>query len=316
MAIAVDERVHAPGSKNVELAKDNKKFKLTHKMLDRTLLLALFLAFLKFGDPKMFFKRLIEGIKKFPNHYTPQFNWQKEPMNKLVAVSTLLTGWYFLIKTYVIEKPVVRRAHKKYAPHNNTLAVAAHGTGSVLEMTVGCLACCFPQRYIFTKIASCLAINNILSGFVLTPGVFGIKHLTVPGFYLFGVLRSFEILRTLAYDYRNYPQAWILLQVGTVVRLLGYFVLPYSSTDGIRGDLFTEPSIYSFNILLSGYLTAAFVYPPKYVLSSLLCYVYWYNKQPPKISLRRRLSHDDVENDSNKQKPGQSDPCKDADAIL
>merc|ERR1711862_326205 len=150
-------------------------------------------------------------------------------------------------------------------------------------------------RTIFTKIASALAINNIASGFVLTPGVFGIKHLTVPGFYLFGVLRCVEILRTLAFDYRNYPQAWILLQVGTVVRLLGFFVLPFTSTDGSRGDLFTEPTLYSFNILLSGYLTAAFVYPPKWLLTSLLCYASWYNIQPPRISTRRRLQHENVD---------------------
>merc|ERR1719152_598211 len=146
----------------------------------------------------------------------------------------------------------------------------------------------YPSKTIFTKIASALAINNILSGFVLTPNVFGIKHLTVPGFYLFGYLRAFEIYRTMVCDYRNYPQAWILLQVGTVVRLLGFFVLPFSSIDGARGDLFTEPAIYSFNILLSGYLTAAFVYPPKHVLSSLLLYVAWWNKQPPRISMKKR----------------------------
>merc|ERR1711970_259400 len=168
------------------------------------------------------------------------------------------------------------QAHKKYKAHNNTLAVALHGTGSALEITTGCLACCYPERTLFTKISSALAINNILTGFVLTPGVFGIKHLTVPGFYLFGALRALEIFRTLVSDYRNYPQAWILLQVGTVVRHLGYYVLPFSSTDGVRGDLFTEPTIYTFNILLSGYLTAAFVYPPKLVLGSLMCYVYWY----------------------------------------
>merc|ERR1712187_121284 len=225
-------------------------------------------------------------------------NWQQEPMNKFVGVATLLTGWYFLIKTYVVERSTsqdhaVDRAHKKYRSHKNMWAVALHGLGSALEMSIGCIACIYPQKIAFTKAASALAINNILTGFVLTPGVFGIKHLTVPGFYLFGVLRSMEVLRTL-FDHLNYPQAWILLQVGTVVRLLGYFVLPFSSTDGVRGDLFTEPSIYSFNILLSGYLTAAFVYPPKWVLSSLLCYVYWYNKQPPKISIRRRLSYEEV----------------------
>jgi hypothetical protein len=195
-----------------------------------------------------------------------------------------------------LERGVVKNAHKKYAVHNNKLAVAAHGTGSALELTLGCFACCYPKKTILTKMSCALAINNILSGFVLTPGVFGIKHLTVPGFYLFGWLRLLEIIRTLVFDYRNYPQAWILLQVGTVVRLLGFFVLPFSSTDGVRGDLFTEPSIYSFNILLSGYLTAAFVYPPKWVLSSLLLYVHWKNKQPPRISMRRRPGyHSDVD---------------------
>merc|ERR1719478_1257885 len=210
-------------------------------------------------------------------------------MNKFVAVSTWLLGVYFLVKTYVVEKSVVDQAHK------TTTAVALHGTGSALEISIGCLACCYPERTIFTKIACALAINNVLTGVVLTPGVFGIKHLTVPGFYLFGFLRALEIFRTLVFDYRNYPQAWILLQVGTVVRLLGYFVLPYSSTDGKIGDLFTEPSLYSFNILLSGYLTAAFVYPPKWVLASLLCYASWYKIQPPRISMRRRLGYIDAD---------------------
>jgi hypothetical protein len=265
-----------------------------HRKLDVMVAIALVIAGLKFGDPKLFLKKVIQRMKKFPNIYTPQFDWHKHPMNKFVGVATLLTGWYFLIKTYVVEKRIsktnaIDQAHKKYKAHGNMWAVAAHGGGSALEISVGCLACIYPEKTVFTKIASALAINNIATGFVLTPGVFGIKHLTVPGFYLFGVLRALEILRTLIVDYRNYPQAWILLQVGTVVRLLGYFVLPFSSIDGRRGDLFTEPTIYSFNILLSGYLTAAFVYPPKWVLSSLLCYVFWYNKQPPRISLRRRL---------------------------
>jgi len=277
-----------------------KRFQLTHKMLDRALLGALVLAAFKLGDPMAYLRTILTGIQMFPNHYTPVFDWKKKPMHKFTAVATWLVGVYFLIKTYVIERVVVSRAHKKYKAHSNTLAVALHGAGSSLEMSVGCLACCYPERTIYTRVASALAINNVVTGVILTPGVFGIKHLTVPGFYLFGWLRALEILRTICSDYRNYPQAWILLQVGTVVRLLGFHVLPFSSTDGVKGDLFTEPSIYSFNILLSGYLVAAFVYPPKWVLSSLLCYVYWYQIQPPKISMRRRLAHDSADEVANK----------------
>merc|ERR1712187_219694 len=82
---------------------------------------------------------------------------------------------------------------------------------------------------------------------------------------------------------------WILLKIGTAVRLLGRFVLPYTSVDGgRRGDLFTEPMVYSFNILLSGYLTAAFVYPPKYLLGSLIVYVVGACIWPPRIAVARR----------------------------
>jgi len=282
------------------------KFKLTHKVLDGAFVVSLALAALKSGNVISFLKKWLEALKMFPNIYTPVFNWQKKPMNKFVAVSVSLAGFYFLIKTYVVERSMnksnaVDTAHKKYKAHKNMWAVALHGAGSSLEIGVGCLACCYPKKKIFTKMAAALSINNILTGFVLTPGVFGIKHLTVPGFLLFGVLRALEIWRTLFSDYRNYPQAWILLQVGTVVRLLGFFVLPFSSIDGRRGDLFTEPSIYSFNILLSGYLTTAFVYPPKWLLASLLPYAVWYNIQPPKISIRRRLGYADADGSSRNE---------------
>jgi len=323
MVVAVDEKSHTLNNvtKNVTGAEKvtavDESWKIVppkffndshggHRMLDRMLVAALAAAALKFGNPKAIIKKVINEMKLFPNHYQPVYNWQKNPMNKFVAIATLITGWYFLIKTYVVERAIsknnpVDNAHKKYKAHKNSWAVALHGSGSALEITIGCLACMYPKKAILTKIASSLAINNVLTGFVLTPGVFGIKHLTVPGFYLFGYLRAVEILRTLVYDYRNYPQAWILLQVGTVVRLLGYFVLPFSSIDGVRGDLFTEPSLYSFNILLSGYLTAAFVYPAKHLLSSLLLYVYWMSKQPPRISNRRQLRHGNMVEDKHSE---------------
>jgi hypothetical protein len=265
-----------------------------HTKLDTIFAVMLAIIAAKLSDPKAFLKSFFNAFRHF-DLYTPQFDWKKKPMSKSVGVATLVTAWYFLIRVYVVEKRVlpkdnaIDQAHKKYKAHKNMWAVVAHGAGSSLELTIGCFACIYPEKTLLTKISSALAINNVLTGFVLTPGVFGIKHLTVPGFALFGCLRSIEIARTLGQDYRNYPQAWILLQVGTIVRLLGYWVLPFSSIDGKRGDLFTEPTMYSFNILLSGYLTAAFVYPPKHVLASLLLYVLWHYKQPPRISMRRRL---------------------------
>ena len=133
---------------------------------------------------------------------------------------------------------------------------------------------------------------NVPSGFVLNKNVFGIKHLTIPGFALFGFIRGMEAVRILfGPDHRTVANLWILLHVGTMVRLLGYFVLPYTSVDresatGGRGDLFTEPVVYSFNILLSGYLIAAFVYPPKWLVASLVLYVMAYPIWPPKLYSR------------------------------
>lgn len=49
-----------------------------------------------------------------------------------------------------------------------------------------------------------------------------------------------------------------------------------------------EPINYSFNILLSGILTAAFVYPPAYLLLSHLLYVPFHAYMTPQISMRMR----------------------------
>lgn len=300
----------------------------------------------------------VDFLRAFPDHYQPVFDFVSSPMDPVLAIVVWLVDVYFLVKTYCIEGLAVRQAHKKYAAHRTKAAVAVHGIGSTLELLVGLLAVlslAHPEaeatrrpvarpagmdeassallRQLLTFLAqhqlllcrstAVLALLvNVPSGLVLTPGVFGVKHLTAPGFFKFAMLRSMEAVRVLIVDHRLLPNLWILLHVGTVVRLLGYFVLPYTSTThvlsssaaktsessakaalagrswtsaaGRRGDLFTEPMVYSFNILLSGYLTAAFVYPPKYLLGSLMLYaaaqLFW----PPRVSLRHGLRVDDA----------------------
>lgn len=269
---------------------------------------------------------VMDWSRAFPNHYDPVFDFVTSPMDPVLAVIIWVVDVYFLLKTYVIEGPTVVHAHKKFAAHGTKAIAAIHGIGSVLELTVGMLAILAladvapaggarslgtssgllhslvaylgPYQQPLCQFVAVLAlVVNVPTALVLNPGVWGVKHLTVPGFFKFAVLRTMESYRVLMGDYRLLPNLWILLQVGTVVRLLGYFILPYTSVTsgqkegagdvvGRRGDLFTEPVMYSFNILLSGYLTAAFVYPPKYLLGSLGLYAAAHFIWPPRVSAR------------------------------
>ena len=261
-----------------------------HQILDSLLLILLGIIMLKCTIPTEI-KKQLKNLMNFPNHYTNVYDFINNPMPSFIAYSIYIIGIYFLIKTYILEGDVVKRAHKKFAAHSNTIPVMIHGIGSIIEMTIGCIAVCNPNNPLLSKITAYIALFiNIPSGAILTPRVFGIKYLTVSGFAKYGYLRSIEALRVLYIDHRLVPNLWILLQVGTVVRLLGWFILPYTSTDAksrARGDLFTEPRIYSFNILLSGYLVAAFVYPPQFLIGSLILYAITQMFYPHNIKRRK-----------------------------
>ena len=114
----------------------------------------------------------------------------------------------------------------------------------------------------------------------------GVRHLADTAFGLYHAARALEAARVLALSPRLLPNLWILLHSGTAVRLVGFFVTPYSSTDGARGDLFTEPLCYTFTLLLAGFLVAAFVYPPHYLLLSLAAFALANRIAPPALSVR------------------------------
>jgi len=249
------------------------------------------------GEFLPFARLMLQHASQFPNHYQPMFDFPATPMRPITAIATYLVTVYFLVKTYYVEKQVVQRAHRKFTAHGNSTYVLIHGVGSSIELFVGMCAILLPEWSSLAYLSAALALLvNVPSGFMLTPRVYGIKHLTVPGFGLFGVLRTLEASRVLLIDPKLVPNLWILLQVGTIVRLLGYFVLPFSSVDGTRGDLFTEPVNYTLNILLSGYISAGFVYPPVWLLLSLLVYATAYRFWPPQFAarLRPRLAGDDM----------------------
>lgn len=157
-----------------------------------------------------------------------------------------------ILLTYYLEREAVQRAHKKFKAHGTNWAAKIHGMFSCVELAVGLAAVLHPERPEYAKATAWIALGiNLPTGWLMTPRVFGVKHLTVPGFSLMGVMRTVEAYRVLKLDTRLVPNLWILLHVGTVVRLLGYHILPYSTTDGPRGDLFTgtrgtQPPLPSF----------------------------------------------------------------------
>lgn len=84
---AVDEKVLA--TKNiVKRTEADQKLERQHTILDSTFAALLVVAALKFGNPKTLLRKFIANMKKFPNHYSPVFNWQKQPMKKSVAMGT------------------------------------------------------------------------------------------------------------------------------------------------------------------------------------------------------------------------------------
>ncbi|GMH53317.1 hypothetical protein TL16_g01424 [Triparma laevis f. inornata] len=168
--------------------------------MDALFVASLALATCYFNDP-VWMAGPMHFSKEFLDHYTPVHDYINNPMNPTLATLIFLTDIYFVLKTYVLEKPVVDVAHKKYTSLGTYLSMAAHGIGS-------------------------------MSGAIMTPKVFGVKDLTVPGFTLMGVVRLLDVARVLTVDHRLVPNLWIMLQVGTLVQLLGHFVLPYSSKGG------------------------------------------------------------------------------------
>ncbi len=242
-----------------------------------------------FGSLKDFISNMIHYAKMIPDHYNPYYDFISFSMNSYVCICVYITTLYFLFKTYYVEKAVVVRAHKKYKAYNVSKYVLMHGIGSSVELTLGAFVILYPHYVRLTYLCAIIGLFiNIPTGFVLTSTVYGVKHITVPGFAIFGIIRILECVRVLYVHHALYPNAWILLQVGTIVRLLGYFVLPFTSKYKERGNMFTEKMNYSTNILLSGYISAAYVYHPAWLVLSLLLYVPSQYKWPHTLSLNRR----------------------------
>ena len=98
------------------------------------------------------------------------------------------------------------------------------------------------------------------------------------GYYFVGFCRFQKAVSVISSHWGNEEQLkssltelWILLHTASLVRLVLYHVTPYTSIDGKRrGDLITDPLVYTLGVSLATLVTLSYVYPPELLMVLLL----------------------------------------------
>ena len=166
----------------------------------------------------------------------------------------------------------------------------------VLETCLGLIAILLPTAaatgdvtvWWWRSTAICALFLHIPTGLLLSPKVWGLKHITVIGYFIVGFLRAHKAILTLYDPVANLPDLWILLHMATLVRLVAYYISPWSSSDGGRsGDLLTDPLVYTFTVTVAGLVTLGFVYPPAFNLFALVVLAFAHAIWPSNISTKR-----------------------------
>ena len=216
-------------------------------------------------------------------------DWGKSPMAPWVALLWFAADLHVWWLTYLVETDSYRNAHKKYIAHKTTRVVTAHALSGVLETCVGLGSILLPSfRVDLAGAAAAIAIlGHVPTGLWLAPKVWGLKHVTVTGYVLVGILRAHTALVVLFLDRSKLPDLWILLHMATVVRLVAYYISPWTSTDGSwKGDLVTDPIIYTFSVTVAAFATLSLVYPPMILFGAMVVLALAHKARPSRVSMR------------------------------
>jgi len=210
-------------------------------------------------------------IKAIPIYEVPgsPYSWEDMSFPKGIALLMFAADlWVWYLSAYT-ERDATAHAHKKYTAHSTTRVVFLHFVSGVLETILGLWYILHGDAW-FAKAAAYVALFvHAPSGLYLSPKVWGLKHITVPGYLLVGVCRLAHAVRVIQLP-QKLPDLWILLHMATLVRLCSYYITPFSSSDGgRRGDLVTEPIVYTLSVSLAALVTLGFVYPPVFSLAAL-----------------------------------------------
>jgi len=222
--------------------------------------------------------------------YLAPNDWISRSM-PLYAILAMFAADLYTWSQYYTERQAVAHAHKKFAAHGISPAVYVHAAAGVAETLLGLAFLLDPVEsragYAYAA-ALVAALLHVPSGFLLTPHVWGLKNITVTGYAFVGILRLYQAARVFLVDPRlGLPDLWILLHMATLVRLVGFFVTPYSSADGgRRGDLFTEPLVYTLYVSMAAFVTLSFVFPPVVGLAALFIFAAVEAATPTKLSAK------------------------------
>ncbi len=201
--------------------------------------------------------------------YHAPHDWAVEPMGALPAL-LMFAADLWVWSLYYTEREAARHAHKKYIAHSTLNVVAIHFVAGVTETILGLLYCLGKGDWYATSAAYVALFLHIPTGFYLSPKVWGLKHITIPGYLMVNTCRLLQALRVLNEPHRL-PDLWILLHMATLVRICSIYITPYSSTDGgRRGDLVTDQIVYTLSVSLAALCTLNFVYPPIVSLGALI----------------------------------------------
>ena len=191
--------------------------------------------------------------------------------------------WY--VSAYT-ERDATAHAHKKYTAHSTTRVVFVHFLTGVVETVLGLLYILQGEAKFATASAYVALLVHAPTGLFLSPKVWGLKHITVPGYMLVGMCRIMQALRVIQQPHKL-PDLWILLHMATAVRLCSYYITPFSSSDGgRRGDLVTDPLVYTLSVSLAALVTLGFVYPPVFSLTALGAVALLHKVYPSSIASR------------------------------
>lgn len=189
-------------------------------------------------------------------------DWSISPMPHYVACIVIAFDVWSWI-TYYVERDMIRKKHAKFRVLKLEYVLAIHVLAGMSESICGFLCVFYPQsRQLAIATALIALFFHIPTNWILSPYVWGLKYITVTGYYLVGLLRFVTAIQVIYVNHYKVVDLWILLQMATVVRWCLYYITPWSYADGEYGDLMTEQFNHTLSITLAACVTLAFVFPP------------------------------------------------------